>query len=278
MKKARSLVMTGFGLNCDNETDHCFRLAGAESDKVHLTDAYDRNVKLSDYHILAFIGGFAQGDENGAGVVLADDFKSRLWDDLMKFVTEDKGLIIGICNGYQAITKMGLLPGFNGDYGQRSMSVTYNDCGNFRDQWVSLIFNDRSPCVFTKGLRGMELPIRHGEGKVVPRDEALLEYVVGNNHIAAKYADPETGMPAGGAFPANPNGSVEDIAGICDHTGRVFGLMPHPEAYNHFTNHYQWTRKKNEMKGKGEWPPESTLGDGVKIFRNAVKYVEDTLL
>ncbi|MBU4009717.1 MAG: phosphoribosylformylglycinamidine synthase subunit PurQ, partial [Proteobacteria bacterium] len=179
-------------------------------------------------------------------------------------------LVIGICNGFQAIVNMGLLPGFDNDYATRSLALTFNDCGNFRDSWVHLKVNNSSPCVFTKGLENIELPVRHGEGKFYS-DESTIKKLVANNQIVIQYAMPE-GKPADGKFPYNPNGSVKDIAGICDPSGRIFGLMPHPEAYNHFTNHPDWTRRKENMKRLGE-NEYKQIPTGILIFKNAVDYI-----
>lgn len=266
IKKIRAIIPTGFGLNCDYETDRAFNIAGAQPERVHLTDLYENKISLNDFDILAFIGGFDHGDENGAGVVGAYNFKRHLGEDLLKFVKEDK-LIIGICNGFQELIKIGLLPGIDGNYDERVMSVTYNDCGNFRDQWVTLKVNQDSPCVFTKGVDYIDLPVRHGEGKVIPKDNSVLERLTQNNQIVMNYCLWQTKQDANGKFPDNPNGSVYDIAGICDPSGRVFGLMPHPEAYNHWTNHPLWTRQKS-LEGE----PSSKEGLGIKLFRNAVEY------
>lgn len=265
-KKVRAIIPTGFGLNCDYETDRSFNIAGAQPERVHLTDLYKNKVSLNDFDILAFIGGFDHGDENGAGVVGAYNFKRHLGEDLLKFINEDK-LVIGICNGFQELIKMGLLPGIDGNYNERVMSVTYNDCGNFRDQWVTLEVNQDSPCVFTKGIDYIDFPIRHGEGKVISKD-SVLENLIQKNQVVVRYCLWQTKDVARGKFPDNPNGSVYDVAGICDPSGRVFGLMPHPEAYNHWTNHPLWTRQKSLIG-----IPSSKEGLGIKIFRNAVEYV-----
>ena len=269
-KEVRTLIPDGFGLNCGYETERACQLAGSIPERVHLTDLYEGKVNLGAYDILAFIGGFDHGDENGAGVVGAYNFKRHLGEDLLKFVDDGK-LVIGICNGFQELIKMGVLPGIDKNYDDRVMSVTYNDCGNFRDQWVKLYVNPDSPCVFTRGIDNIDLPIRHGEGNVIPAD-GVLETLAENNQIVMRYCVWGIEMPvaAEGRFPDNPNGSVQDIAGICDPTGRVFGLMPHPEAYNHWTNHPLWTRQKSS-----EGIPDSKEGLGIKIFRNAVEYIQE---
>lgn len=274
MKKVNALILTGFGLNCDNETAFVFERAGAVAHRVHINALVSGKVKLSDFQILAFGGGFSWGDDHGAGVIQALKLKNHIGKDLLEFVA-DKKLIIGICNGFQALVNLGLLPGLDGDYTKRSVSVTYNDCGNFRDQWVCLAANSQSPCVFTKGMEMADFPVRHGEGKFIA-EPAILDTLVANNQVVFRYAD-KKGRPAEGKFPLNPNGSVDDIAGICDPTGRIFGLMPHPEAYNHVTNHPDWTREAQLLKRQGKSvDPGNTIG--IQLFKNGVDYIQNTIL
>ena len=149
------------------------------------------------------------------------------------------------------------------------MALTYNDCGNFRDQWVHVTIDPDSACVFTRGINAIDLPVRHGEGKFYAQSKTL-NALTESHQIAMQYAMPD-GNLAGGVFPHNPNGSLADIAGICDPTGRIFGLMPHPEAYNHVTNHPDWTRQM-EMKKRAGISRDGTMGDGIRIFENAVAY------
>ncbi|MFZ5570984.1 MAG: phosphoribosylformylglycinamidine synthase subunit PurQ [Thermodesulfobacteriota bacterium] len=263
------LVLTGFGLNCDHETAHAFELAGATARRVHINSLIDRSATLEDFQILAFGGGFSWGDDHGAGVIQAVRMKTRLGDDLLRFVEAGK-LVIGICNGFQTLVNLGLLPGVDGDYRTRSVALTHNDCGNFRDQWVRLRVNTASPCVFTKGIAAMDLPVRHGEGKFYAAD-GMLSRLRDNQQVVLQYADAD-GLPAGRRFPANPNGSLLDAAGICDASGRVFGLMPHPEAFHHPTHHPQWTRRKELARRRGAgW--EEEIETGLTIFRNAVRHV-----
>ena len=276
IKEVRALIPYGEGLNCDHETKYIFELAGAKADMVHVRDIESKNVKLNDYHILCFIGGFHAGDENGGAVKWAYDTRRFIYDELLEFVHKDKKLVMGICNGFQNLANLGLLPGFDGQDGRRVISVSYNDCGNFRNQWVKLKVNQDSPCIYTKGMNTIDFPIRHGEGKVIP-GEQVLEKLVEGNQIVMQYSIRQTGEPANMHFPDNPNGSVDDIAGICDPTGRVFGLMPHPEAFNHWTNHDQWTRKKYHLS-KNKETIKSTQGYGVKIFQNAVQYAKEHLI
>ena len=268
MKDVKVLVLTGYGLNCDYETAYGFELAGATADRVHINSLIDGAVSLEPYHIIVFIGGFSWGDDHGAGVIQAIRFKNKLGDPLIQFA-EKGNLVLGICNGFQTLVNLGLLPGIDGDYKTRSVALTVNDCGNFRDDWVTLAVNPASPCVFTEGLDRLELPIRHGEGKFYA-EAAIIDRLFENDQVALQYAMPDNG-PAHGAFPFNPNGSMRDIAGICDTTGRIFGLMPHPEAFNHPTNHPHWTRLKEQKKRRGESVDE-TLTPGVRMLQNGVAY------
>ena len=273
MKTVNALVLTGFGLNCDMETAAAFELAGARAHRVHINTLISGRVALEDFQILAFGGGFSWGDDHGAGVIQSLKLKNHMGDKLLSFVDQGK-LIIGICNGFQTLVNLGLLPGLDGDYTNRSVALTWNDCGNFRDQWVHLGINRSSPCVFTQGLDDavMDLPVRHGEGKFVA-DAAVVERLEKNNQVVMRYAL-ENGAPAQGKFPDNPNGSMGDIAGICDPSGHVFGLMPHPEAFNHFTNHPDWCRDvevaRRKRAGSG---PEREMTPGIQVFKNAVDYM-----
>lgn len=266
-----ALILTGFGLNCDYETAFAFEKAGANAHRVHINALIRGDVRLADFQILAFGGGFSWGDDHGAGVIQALKLKNNIGKDLLAFVDAGK-LVIGICNGFQALVNLGLLPGLDQDYTRRSVAITYNDCGNFRDQWVRLVPDADSPCVFTKGLGVSDYPVRHGEGKVVA-DPEVIERLVANRQVVFRYAD-ANGAPANGAFPANPNGALDDIAGICDPTGRIFGLMPHPEGYNHFGNHPDWPRQKAAAKRQGK-SLEETITTGIRLFENGVNYMHD---
>ena len=270
MAQVNALVLTGYGLNCDYETAYAFELAGATADRVHINSLIDGSVQLDAYQILAFGGGFSWGDDHGAGVVQAVRMKTNLGDKIVEFIEKGR-LIIGICNGFQAIVNLGLLPGFDQEYRLRSVALTFNDCGNFQDTWVQLRINPKTPCVFTDGMTQIELPIRHGEGKFYT-DEATLNRLLDNQQVVFQYAR-ASGEPANGRFPDNPNGSIKDVAGICDPTGRILGLMPHPEAYNHITNHPDWTRLK-EIAKRTEDDFNDELTPGIQLFKNAVAYLK----
>ena len=254
MKKVKAIVLTGYGLNCDYETEYSFRLAGAESCRIHINELINNKNLLKESHVLAFIGGFSWADDHGAGVILASKIRNHLFDEIQEFIESGK-LIIGICNGFQALVNLGLLPGIDGNFWERKVALTYNDSGNFIDKWVKLKVNPASPCIFTKGISSIELPIRHGEGRFYAPEE-IIDNIIQNNQVVLQYRE-------------NPNGSMGDIAGICDPNGRILGLMPHPEAFNHVTNHPDWTREKNISLDKGE---------GIRIFENAVTYIKENIL
>ncbi len=259
--KVKTLIMTGYGINCDYETQHAFQLAGSEAERIHLIDLIKKKVLMDDYHILAIPGGFSFGDDIASARVLSNKIKYNLSKEIHKFI-EDKKLIIGICNGFQSLVKIGLLPGFDRNYNYQTVTLTFNDSGRFEDRWVYLKANPKAKCVFTMGIESMYLPIRHGEGKFITKNASILKKLHENNHVVFQYTD-DRGNLAG--YPYNPNGSLDNIAGICDETGRIFGLMPHPEAFTHFTNHPRWTRMKNIEEE----------GEGLQVFRNAVEYIEE---
>lgn len=273
MKRPRALVVTGYGLNCDYETQYALELAGAEAERVHINQMIGlvgKKVSLLDYHIFALGGGFSYADDHGAGVLMANKLREYLGPEIEAFL-KNGGLAIGICNGFQGFVNLGLLPGIKGDHRSRKVALIGNDRGNFIDTWVKLRVNKDSPCIFTKGLEYIELPVRHAEGKFYAEKEVIQE-LKQNNQIVLTYAlSPEE--DAKGVWPYNPNGSLEDIAGICDPTGRVFGLMPHPEAFNHFTNHPHWTYKMEGFK-RGIFPDPASEPTGVVIFKNAVEFVK----
>ncbi|MFQ6009231.1 MAG: phosphoribosylformylglycinamidine synthase I [Candidatus Zixiibacteriota bacterium] len=261
MKKTKVIVLRAAGSNCDYETVHAFRKVGGEVDLIHINQIIRKEKSLSSYHILAIPGGFTYGDDISAGKILANELKYKVQDQLQNFYQQGK-LIIGICNGFQVLVKAGLLPELNLETVDQKVTLTFNDSGKFEDRWVYLKRVNDSPCVFTQGIENLVyFPVAHSEGKFVPGGDGVLEELKRNHQIVFQYVDAE-GKIAG--YPWNPNGSIANIAGICDPSGRVFGLMPHPERHFDPTNHPRWTREglKNE-------------GDGVQIFRNAIKYIEE---
>ncbi len=273
INKVRVLILTGYGLNCDYETAFSFELSGAEVRRVHINDLIDNSVNLKDYHILVFGGGFSWGDDHGAGVVQAIRIKTNIGEKILEFVNRGS-LVLGICNGFQTLVNMGLLPGFDCDYTKRQVALTHNDCGNFRDQWVHLRVNSNSKCVFTKGMDFVDFPVRHGEGKFYAESD-IVNKIEADNQVVFRYVRKD-GSPASLKFPENPNGSLNDIAGICDPTGRIFGLMPHPEAYNHYTNHPDWTRNKELVKRGKMQSLKNTMSPGIQLLKKGVDFINNS--
>ncbi|MCF7972627.1 MAG: phosphoribosylformylglycinamidine synthase I [Phycisphaerae bacterium] len=259
MAQPKAIVLRAAGINCDNETSHALDLAGAQVDRVHINQLIGQPSMLDQYQILVFPGGFSYGDDVSAGKILANQVIHHLHDTIRAFL--DRGnLVLGICNGFQVLVKTGILPGF--DTRQSHVTITYNDSDKFEDRWVYLK-PQSDHCVFLEPGRTLYLPVAHGEGKVVPTDDAVLTRLQSDHLVAFSYVDKD-GEP--GPYPINPNGSVLGIAGLTDSTGRVLGLMPHPERHIHATHHPHWTR--------GAGPSEC---DGMTIFNNAVTYVKGHL-
>jgi len=275
MAKARAIVITGNGTNCEVEAAHACRLGGFdEAVIVHISDLLSGDIRLDDFHFINLTGGFLDGDDLGSAKAQAnrlryarvDDLAEHLIDQFTRFIAAGK-LILGVCNGFQLMVKMGLLPALDGVYLKQTTTLTFNDCGRFQDRWVYLKVNSASPSVYTKGVgKGLYLPIRHGEGKFVVDDPATLAAIEERNLAVFKYSDADYNAPTMD-FPLNPNGSVNAIAALCNETGRLMGMMPHPEAFVHRTQHPRWTRE--------ELPEE---GDGLVLFRNAAEYVKLNLL
>ncbi len=253
MGKVRTLILRAPGTNCDRETAFAFEQAGSETNLVHVNKLISRGERLVDYRIAVIPGGFTYGDDIAAGKVLANELRVKLGEDILRFI-EKGGLILGICNGFQVLVRAGFLPDpASGD--KSLLTLTNNDSGRFECRWVYMKANKTSNCVFTQGMDLIYLPVANGEGKVVGKEGALTEL-----NIALVYTD-AAGKPDPG-YPGNPNGSVNDIAGIADSTGRVFGLMPHPERHISGTHHPQWTRTEARAEG-----------DGLRFFKNAVDWV-----
>ncbi len=263
----RVLVLTGLGLNCEEETAEGFRRAGATPELVPLVDHLDGTAPrpLSDYSIVAFAGGFAFGDHLGAGFVYANKIRWRLYDQMLEFIDRG-GLALGICNGFQMMARLGMLPGFDGDYRTPLATLAPNDRLGYWDDWVELAADPRSPCVWTRGIDTLELPTRHGEGKFLTATPEILERMEDGHQIALRYVDAEGRVTE--SWPENPNGSPGGVAGVCDPSGRLFGLMPHPDAFLHDFQHPQWFRQENRRAAAAG---ESSDGDGLAIFRNGVE-------
>jgi len=267
-RKVKAIVLTGNGTNCEMEMAHACKLAGADGvDIVHISELLFGEKRLSNYTFLNLPGGFLDGDDLGSAKAGANRFlhariageNEMLIEELLRFISAGK-LILGVCNGFQLMVKLGLLPALDGNFTSQSTTLTFNDSGRFEDRWVYLKANAQSPCVFTKGIDVTYYPVRHGEGKFVPESDAILEEIEKKNLVALQYSSVEGTLTMD--YPANPNGAVHAIAGLCNESGRLFGLMPHPEAYLHRTNHPRWTRE--------DLPEE---GQGLAIFRNAINFI-----
>lgn len=269
MTMIKTLVITGYGTNCHKETAHAASMAGSNQvDICFFSDLTAGKTSLAPYNLIIFPGGFLDGDDLGAAQAAALRWKysttkdgARLLDQLSSFYDSGK-LILGICNGFQLLVKLGLLPAANNRVFERQVSLTHNDSARFEDRWVHLKVNALSPCVFTRGLDTIQLPVRHGEGKLVAINDDLLKTLQDDNLIAFQYIHPETGQPTD-QYPYNPNGSPLAIAGLTDPTGRVLGLMPHPEAFNHPTNHPAWTRGVQVTSGT------ELIAGGIRYLRES---------
>ncbi len=260
MSAIKTLVLRAAGINCDQETAHAFELAGAGAECVHINKLIEHPELLDQVQILVFPGGFSYGDDVAAGKILANQIIHHLSDMIRSFI--DKGrLVLGICNGFQVLVKAGILPGA-AEMGPNPVTITYNDSAKFEDRWVYLEPASQH-CVFLESGRRIYLPIAHGEGKLVASNPDILDKLVTDHHVAYRYVDAEGNI---GPFPINPNGSQESIAALTDTTGRVLGMMPHPERFVVHTQHPHWTRL--EKKG---------YGDGLSIFQNAVEYARANL-
>jgi phosphoribosylformylglycinamidine synthase len=254
IKKPKVCVLRSAGTNCDRETAAAFKLAGAEVELLHINSLVGAERSLDDFHILALPGGFSYGDDVASGKIFANELKFKLADSLRKFIADGK-LIIGICNGFQILVKSGLLPG-GAEYIQET-SLIINDSAKFEDRWVYLAADGR--CVWTKGLKKIiYLPVAHGEGKFVVGDKEVILRLKKNKQIVFRYTDAQ-GKLCG--YPENPNGSTDNIAGICDETGRIFGLMPHPERHIYPCQH----PRKGDLKKEA---------DGLQIFINGVNFIK----
>ncbi|MCP4763021.1 MAG: phosphoribosylformylglycinamidine synthase subunit PurQ [archaeon] len=250
-------ILAGFGINSDYESQYAFQAAGAENVKrVHINSFINKKDSLENYQILMVPGGFAFGDDLGSGRILANKFRYSLREELTKFINEDK-LIFGVCNGFQVLVKMGVLPAFDGKYYEQSVSLVENKSGQFEGRWVKMKPH-KSKCIWTQNIiSDLELPVRHGEGRFIVKNDAILKRLWDEQMVPLTYVPNE--------YPFNPNGSTDGIAGICNESGLIFGLMPHPECHIFKYHHPQWTR--------GYEPPIN----GLKIFENAVEFARKKL-
>lgn len=254
MKRPKVCILRTAGTNCDKETAFAFSLAGASADLVHINNLVNTKVSLADYHILALPGGFSYGDDIASGKIFANELKYKLADDLKKFIQDGK-LIIGICNGFQILVKSGLLPG--NDSLIQEASLIINDSGKFEDRW-SYLRIAQNKCVWAKNLPEIiYLPVAHGEGKFILQDNKILKRLKNNRQVVFQYCNAQ-GKFSG--YPDNPNGALENIAGICDKTGRILGLMPHPERNINLLQHPSWKNNQAVI--------------GLQIFKNGIDYIK----
>jgi phosphoribosylformylglycinamidine synthase I len=254
MKNPKAIILSGYGLNCEEETKYAFELGGSEADIVHINDLIDNPKKLKAYQILAVPGGFSYGDDTGSGKAFANKMRNHLGDQISNFTDQDK-LMIGICNGFQILTNLGLLPG----------ALTFNDSNRYTDRWVDLKITSQSP--WLRDIKALSLPIAHGEGKYFA-DAKTLEALRKNGQIAAVYVKGEISTMQN--LPANPNGSVNNIAAVTSRDGRVLGIMPHPERAVSFFQLPYWTLNKEKLTRGGQKVPSQ--GPGMDLFRNAARY------
>lgn len=266
-----TLILSGFGTNCERETAYACRRAGADGVTIgHINQLYEtdaQRVRLDEHRFLVLIGGFLDGDDLGGARACANRFRYRqlpgggtVLAALQRFIAGG-GLVLGICNGFQLLVRLGLLPGLPEGAGRQQVTLTRNARGRFEDRWVRLTPDAASPCIFTRGMAPVELPIRHGEGRMVGETPDFLGAMTARHLVPLRYADGR-GQPTED-YPHNPNGSPLGVASLCNAAGTVMGLMPHPEAYNHFTNHPRWTRMAHDGED----------GAGLALFRNAYRHL-----
>ena len=273
MTQVKAVVLRAAGINCDMETEYALESAGAQTERIHINRIIKDKSVLDEYQILVFPGGFSYGDDVAAGKILANQVIHHLAEPVRKFIDDGK-LVLGICNGFQVLVKAGILPGTPNQESratshERRSTITYNDSGKFEDRWVYLA-PQTERCIFIEQGRQIYLPIAHGEGKVVTKDGATLEKLKSEGYVAFKYVDKDGNE---GDYPVNPNGSMGSIAGLTDSTGRVLGLMPHPERHIRFTQHPQWSRLR--LRATSHEPRVTNYGDGMAMFTNAVKFIQE---
>jgi len=271
MSSPRVLIVRAPGTNCDEETARAFETAGASADRLHLLRVLEEPDMLDRYQIFCVPGGFSYGDDLGSGVIFARHLTGPLGDALGRFLNADK-LVLGICNGFQVLLKSGVLPGGLDGWGEArtpAATLTWNESGRYDCRWVRLRV-DRPDHAFLRDMEDVEMPIAHAEGRLAVSDPALLEQWIENGHVALRYAPRRGEFSPGGptadvtlAAPDNPNGSFADIAGLSDASGKILGLMPHPERFQYAHQHPRWTR----LGLTGE-------GAGMKLFRNAVEWFD----
>lgn len=262
--KPKVLVLKTDGLNRDEETAFAFELAGAEAKIVHINDLRSKQDSLDNYQVVAMPGGFSYGDDIASAKILAVELTSFFSAELKKFIDRKNTIIIGICNGFQALVRTGLLPFRN--IGEMNATLTNNDSGHFECRWIRVKVNNKNTSEILKGMDGeiIWLPVAHGEGKFFT-DSKTLQEIEDKNLVAFRYVD-EQGNPTQN-YPDNPNGALNAIVGITDTTGRILGLMPHPEAFVRVEQHPNWRRPDFAKASSGK-------GRGLSLFENIVEFVK----
>lgn len=261
----KAIVIAGYGLNCEEETTFAFNHCDIDADIIHINDFTDNPQKLNEAQILCVPGGFSYGDDTGSGNAFAQKMRLILQDALFEFVQRDT-LTLGICNGCQILANLGLVPALDNQYGERSVAVTHNISARYQCRWIDVAAQNDSPWLI--GVNQMHIPVAHGEGRFMMADDTL-KALQNNNQIAMRYVHSD-GTPANGAFPANPNGSTDDIAAITDPTGRVLALMPHPERGMFTWQRDDYATLKDTAQREGHDLPEQA--DGLALFQNAAQY------
>lgn len=266
----KALIITGFGINCEEEMAAAYTMAGASPQIVHLNALLTGQVSIQDYDVLNFPGGFSFGDDLASGKVVSNKIKYKklpsgkvLMDEIKDFLAAGK-YILGVCNGFQMLVRMGLLPNTSRQV-EAEATLAQNNSGHFEDRWVYCKVHNHTNTPFLKGIQKMALPVRHGEGKLLFLDKKVETAVVDKKLNCLTYCD-AAGQPVS-AYPANPNGSTLNCAGLSDPTGQVFGLMPHPEAYLSLYNHPNWGQIKRAQ------PQQDEKGEGLQIFTNIVQHI-----
>jgi phosphoribosylformylglycinamidine synthase subunit PurQ / glutaminase len=260
----KAIIMSGFGINSEMETQEVLARAGMDSDIVHINDLIAGRNRLSDYRLLVFPGGFSYGDDTGAGNAYANRLRNNVWDDLLEFLDGDN-LVLGICNGFQILANLGLVPAFDRQY-TRDIALMPNRNGRLECRFVTL--KPEADNLWTRGIGRIYCPVAHGEGNFSCSKETL-QRLKRQKMIAFTYCHEDL-RPAEGEYPFNPNGSSGDIAGITSADGRVLGLMPHPERAMEFVNLYDWPLRRERMRRQGITPPVESLN--MQFFRNVVEY------
>lgn len=263
---AKAIILAGYGLNCEEETQHAFQYNGVKATIRHINDLIENPAELKEYQILAIPGGFSYGDDTGSGNAFAQKIKLALWEPLQEFIARDT-LTIGICNGCQILTNLGLIPAAGNPYGSRDIAVTYNESARYQCRWINLGVNQNNTSPWMSGIETLHIPVAHGEGRFMMED-ATLKTLQDNNQIVARYI--KDGAPAKGEFPYNPNGSIDDIAAMTDESGKILAIMPHPERGMFTWQRDDFAEVKDAAMREGKDVPEAA--DGMALFKNAAAY------